>query len=358
MSSSTFTQRWTSANDLTTNSNNNRPFNPFFLQTQPESVLFSNSNTFTFTLRPSQSLASVAEVPLPPPSQLSANRPSSSRVADIIHRFESHSVSSMNNIHTKVSPPTRSAFTKQWEETRKNEDPSPRISSIAVIDTSSSFVPLTSKKNNKPQPIIVYERITNHDRPYKSLSSPPPSPLTKTFAEPTSISQQNIESDTDSAVHTMPTVISTEANDSTTLSRSSTSETTDSTCSSSSIPPPTPHFALPTIASAQKQRENISNSAYFKRTCSPPPSPTPVTTFTRTGRPISSVLNEDIEPSPLSTRFSSSEINLADQYRRLSFSDAVRSDSTLSQHPPTQILTIDTNLPLRYKRDSLIRLYG
>jgi hypothetical protein len=70
----------------------------------------------------------------------------------------------------------------------------------------------------------------------------------------------------------MAAAINTDTNDSATLSRSS---TTDSTCSSlsSSTFPPTPHFTLPTISSTQKQRDSNSNSTSFKRTNFPPPPP-------------------------------------------------------------------------------------
>jgi hypothetical protein len=349
MSSSTFTQRWTSVNDLTTNSNNNNQLASFFLQSSSPSI----PNTFTFTIRPSQSLVSLVEPspsppPLPPrPSE--KPKPSASRVADIIHRFESHNVSSMNSNHSKVSPPTRSVFTKQWEENPPIESPANRT-------------PLNFKKINRPQPIIVYERITNHDRPLKSASTPPPvspkSPLVKTWLQNKAISQQNVESDTDSAIHTMAAVINTDTNDSATLSRSSTADSTSSSSSSSSVSPSTPHFALPTIASTQKQRDLTSNSTSFKRTCSPPP-PT-VTTFTRTISSTPSTRNEDLEPahtSSLTTRFCSSEANLADQYRRLSSPDGTRSEINLSQKSATAAL-INPNLPLKYKIDSFIRLYG
>ena len=356
MSSSTFTQRWTSVNDLTTNSNNNNQLTSFFLQSSSTS---SDSNTFTFTLRPSQSLVTLVEVPpqpqpqpppRPPPLSRSSEKrkPSSSRVADIINRFESNNVSSMNNNPSKIPPAIRSVFTKQWEEN-------------TPVESSSNRIPLNFKKINKPQPIIIYERITNHDRPLKSVPTPPPvspkSPLVKTWLQNKAISQQNVESDTDSAIHTMAAVINTDTNDSATLSRSSTA---DSTCSSSSssISPPTPHFALPTIASTQKQRDITSNSTSFKRTCSPPP-PT-VTTFTRTNSLTPATHNENLESvhsSSLSTRFCTSEVNLSDQYRRISSPDGTRSEINLSQNSAAQVL-INTNRPLKYKIDSFIRLYG
>ncbi len=353
MSSSTFTQRWTSVNDLTTNSNNNNQLTSFFLQS---SSTPSDSNTFTFTLRPSQSLVTLVEVPPqpqppprpPPPSRSSEKtKPSSSRVADIIHRFESNNVSSMNSNPNKIPPAIRSVFTKQWEEN-------------TPVESSSNRIPLNFKKINKPQPIIIYERITNHDRALKSVPTPPPvspkSPLVKTWLQNKAISQQNVESDTDSAIHTMAAVINTDTNDSATLSRSSTA---DSTCSSSSssISPPTPHFALPTIASTQKQRDITSNST-FKRTCSPPP-PT-VTTFTRTNSLTPATHNENLESvhsSSLTTRFCTSEVNLSDQYRRISSPDGTRSEINLSQNSAAQVL-INTNRPLKYKIDSFIRLYG
>ena len=110
-----------------------------------------------------------------------------------------------------------------------------------------------------------------------------------------------------------------------TLSRSSTTETTDSICSSSSSPPP--RFARPTIASTQKQRQTPSNILSFKRTNSPP-----ITTFTRIHPSSLSSINEDheqINPILEKTCF------LPENSRRK-----------------------NSNLPLRYKRDSYIRLYG
>jgi hypothetical protein len=262
----------------------------------------------------------------------------------------------MNNTN-KISSPIRSVFTKQWED-----NSSPRVT---ILENSSTHIPSNLKKDNKPKPIIIYERLTNHDRPYKSLSTPPPvspkSPLAKTWLQTKITSQQNIESDTDSAIHTMAVVNNNTNNDSVTLSRSSTA---DSTCSSSSISPPTPHFALPTIASTQKQRDLTTNSSSFKRTCSPPPPPLPtspsppppssVSTFTR---PIPSSTNNENFESSLPIRFCASEINLVDQYHRLTSPDVSRSDTDLSQNSSTQT-SINTNLPLRYKRESFYRLYG
>jgi hypothetical protein len=345
-------------NDLTTNSNNNQQLTSFYLQSSP-----TDSNTFTFTLRPSQSLVSLVEPlssPLPspppiPPRPSEQTKPYPSRVADIIHRFESHNKSSMNNNNNnqkRISPPTRSVFTKQWEEN------SSRIGPIVVVETPSTNLLLNSKKNtNKPKPIIIVERITNHDRPPKSLSTPPPvspkSPLAKICLQNRITSQQNVESDTDSAIHTMAVVVNNDMNNSVTLSRSNTTDSTCSSSSSSSVPPPTPHFALPTIASTQKQRDLTTNSTTFKRTCSPPRSS--VSTFTRPTPSTSSTNNENFDSS-LSPRFCASEINLVDQYRRLSSPDVSRSDTNLTQNSPTKIW--NTNLPLKYKRDSFLRLYG
>jgi len=91
----------------------------------------------------------------------------------------------------------------------------------------------------------------------------------------------------------------------------------------------------------------LSNSVSFKRTSSPPSS---IIKFTRAVPPIlSSIIplcsiNEDFEQqtqsSTLTNCFSSSEINFIE---RLSNSERILPN---------------TNLPLRYKRDSFIRLYG
>ena len=59
-----------------------------------------------------------------------------------------------------------------------------------------------------------------------------------------------------------------------------------------------------------------------------------------------------------SPRFSASEVNLADQYRRMSTSDVIHSDTNLSTTSSKDQQLINTNLPLRYKRDSFLRLYG
>jgi hypothetical protein len=371
MSSSTFTQRWTSANDLTTttNSNNNKQSTPFFLRPQFAPPPPPSSSSSSSILRPSQSLISLVEpssIPLKSRCPSSKNRLLPSRVANIIHQFESQTTLTMNN-STKVSSPIRSVFVKQWENTRINGN-SPRTTPVLVVETSSP-IPFTSKItsfNHKPQPVIICETVTNHNRPTPPPVSPK-SPLTKTWSQVKLMYQkqtQHIESDTDSAIHTMVTETN---NDSTTLSRSSTSATTDSTCSSScsssSNPSSPPRFARPTIASTQKQRQFISNSISFKRTNSPP-SPS-VTTFTRAVPltpssviPLCSI-NEDLEQQQtLTTCFCSSEINLIDQYHRLSTPELILSNTTLSQTSITDRITINTNLPLKYKRDSLIRLYG
>ncbi len=150
MSSSTFTQRWTSVNDLATNSNNNNQLNSFFLQLSSLSSSTSpNSNIFTLTLRPSQSLITLVEQPSPPrlPQYLRASEKfksaPSSRVANIINRFESNIVSPMNNNPSKIFLPTHRVFTKQWEQN-------------SLVESSSNRTPLNFKKSNKPQPIIIY----------------------------------------------------------------------------------------------------------------------------------------------------------------------------------------------------------
>jgi hypothetical protein len=152
----------------------------------------------------------------------------------------------------------------------------------------------------------------------------------------------------------MSAVINNDMNDSTVLSRSN---TTDSTCSSSSssVSSSMPHFALPTIASTQKQRDLTTNSTTFKRICSPSPPPPPVTTFTRQISSTTSEPKENFE-SLLPIRSCASGINLVDQSRRLSSPDVSRSDTNLSRNSTAQVL-INTNLPLTYKRDFFLRLY-
>ena len=281
MSSSTFIQRWTSVNDLTTtttttktNSKNNKQSTPFFLRPQLAPPPPPPSSSLS-TLRPSQSLISLIDSSSSSSKircQSTKNTFISPRIAKIIDQFESQTISLMNN-----SSPIRSIFVKQWEGTK-----SPRNTPIVIVETSSP-IPFHRKK---PQPIIICERITNHNRPISS-------PIIKTWSQLKIPSQQQQILDQHSE----------------TLSRSSTSGTTDSTCSTSSssslsnISSP-PRFARPTIASTQKQRQFLSHSLSFKRSSSPPSS---ITTFTRAIPPIFSSIvplcsiNEDLEqqiPTP------------------------------------------------------------
>ncbi|UJR07658.1 hypothetical protein I4U23_011945 [Adineta vaga] len=101
----------------------------------------------------------------------------------------------------------------------------------------------------------------------------------------------------------------------------------------------------------QKQRDNTSNATCFKRTSSPP-SPT-IATFTR-AIPSTSTTSNETRPQSHSFSIPSSEENLTNQNNRLSSS---------ANTSPTEILSIaqiiiNTNLPLKYKRDSFLRLYG
>ncbi|CAF4654409.1 unnamed protein product, partial [Rotaria socialis] len=269
-------------------------------------------------------------------------------------------------------------FIKQWEGSKTNENSS-RTPPIVVVETASpkTFRPKKNNNTNKPQPIIICEKITNHNRP----TPPPASPkntFTKTGSQLKQVSQhqhqqqktEHIESNTDCAMHRIVSVINNGNNESVTLSRSSTSATTDSTCSSScsssSNTPSPPGFARPTIASTQKQRQFISNVTSFKRANSPFP---PITTFTRTipSVPLTILplcpINEDLEQqqpqaSILKNRFCSADVILVDQYCQLSNTDIILSETSVSQSSITEIIAINTNLPLKYKRDSLIRLYG
>lgn len=362
MSSSTFTQRWTSVNDLTTNSNNNKNLASFFLQPS----LLSDSNNITVTSRPSQSLISlVKQVSLPsadpstpsspppiPPRPSEQTKRISPRVANIIHQFESQSILTVNNQPMKVSLPARSLFTRIPERNCFQHSP--------VVDTPSKPIPLNCKKHSKPQPIIVYERITQHEKVHKfEFTSPPMSPknsVEHSKLQNKIIFQQNVESDTDSAIHTMAAVINPDKIYSATISRSS---TTDSTCSSlsSSESSSIPHFPIPKTASTQNQYDITPNSTCYERTSSPPSS---VTSLDHTISSATSIIHEDLrssEPLSFATRFSLSEINLAGQYHRLSSPDVVQSDTNLSENSMKQSST-NTNMPLRYKRDSFIRLYG
>ena len=276
MSSSTYTQRWTSVNDLTTN--NHQQITSFFLQS-------TDPNTFTITLRPSQSLASLIDPvppPIPPRPSEQSKRGSPSRVADMVHRFESN------------------GFSKPLEDPSSSS----RMSPIVIVERTHR-TPNSSKDIPKRQPIIVCERITNHDRSQKSFSIPsqipPPAKICRQI--PLATSPQYVDSDTDSAIQTMPVLINKNMNDSIASSRSN---TTDSNCSSSS-----------SSSSSEKQSDSPSGTDF--------PRPIP------------------------SSRLCTSEINLVDQYRRLSSPDVSRSETNLSHNP---------NLPLKYKRESYCRLYG
>lgn len=386
MSSSTFIQRWTSVNDLTTtSSHNNKQSTVFFLRPKPVPSISSSLSA----LQLSQSSISITEstpIHLEIQCQLFENRAISSKVANIIRQFESQAASSMNK-HTKVSSPIRSVFVKQWDDTRTSGD-SRRTPPIVVVEASSPKI-FTSKRNNnnnnednnnnnnnnKPQPIIICEKITNHSR----TTPPPVSPktsFTKAWSQLKKMSKQqqhveHIESDTDCSIHRMVALINNENHESTTLSRSSTSATTDSTCSSScsssSSAPSPPSFARPTIASAQKQRQFTTNTTSFKRASSPFSS---ISTFTRTTPPTRLAMvplcsiNEDFEQqqqtqtSTFTDRVGLSDSSLGDQYHQLVNSDIILSETSFPQKPITENITINTNLPLKYKRDSLIRLYG
>ncbi|CAF4099273.1 unnamed protein product [Rotaria magnacalcarata] len=234
MSSSAFTQqRWTSVNDLTMKDNNNKNMTSFFLQAS----LLSDSNTFTFTSRPSQSLVSLVKPSSSSASSSSSSpspsscfrdngrseqtKPISSRVANIIHQFEAHSLSSMNHKPNKVSPPTRISVKKP------SEGNSPRNSPVVIaadVETSSTCIPFNSKKANKPQPIIVYETVAHNDRSYNPESNSPviipDNSSRKIYSQNLTMSQQKIESDTDSAIHTMPAIMKNYMNYSTAISRS------------------------------------------------------------------------------------------------------------------------------------------
>ncbi|CAF3524886.1 unnamed protein product [Rotaria socialis] len=370
MSSSTFTQqRWTSVDDLTTKDNNNKNMTSFFLQAS----LLSDSNTFTFTSRPSQSLVSLVK-----PSSSSSSSPSpssgfhdngrseqtkpiSSRVANIIHQFEAHSLSSMNHKPSKLSPPARISVKKLFEGNSSQNSP---VVIAADVETSSTCIPFNSKKANKPQPIIVYETVAHNDRSHNPESNSPvitpDNSSRKISSQNLTMSQQNIESDTDSAIHTMPAVMKNDTNYSATISRSS---TTDSTCSSLSLSDSSsrPHFDLSTSFSAKKQHDLDLNLRYSQQGCSLSPSPARRTTFTKI---IPSAVtyedNENLQSSKLhslTTRFCSSELNIADQYRQFLSSDTIQSDLNLSENS-TKKFFVNTNFPLKYKRDSFIRLYG
>lgn len=143
MSSSPYsTSRWTSDNDL---SCSNVPLTTFYLQS--ESICSSHSTSMT--MRPSQSLISLIDPsppPIPPRPKKNPTETRSTRVADIIHRFE-----------TRIVP-------------------------------NKSSSPIELKKSSKPQPIIVYERIPMEIKSNESPPSPSPSNTSTISADSTSCS--------------------------------------------------------------------------------------------------------------------------------------------------------------------------
>ena len=169
-SSPTFTPRWTSVNDLTTDhhhhhhhhhQNKIQPISTFFLQSQSTSSTCIDPQTLTLTMRPSQSLISLIEPPPSPPPPVpprpkrfpsqtttestklsSENRPlSSSRVADIIHRFESQNTATMNKNHMKVPTPRAILIRERDGQSQ----------SCSPVSGENPIMTLPLKK--KPQPI-------------------------------------------------------------------------------------------------------------------------------------------------------------------------------------------------------------
>ena len=419
MSSSTFSQRWTSVNDSkTTNGNEKNGLSSFFLRLEPVRFVVALCDPYGIHSRSCQSLISLIESSSTLAPSSSAACPfsdhchSSSRVAHIVHQFESQFHPSMSNNVRKVSSPIRSVFAKQWENSRHHGF-SPRFAPILVVESPSALsltspvatTTTTTTRTSRPQPIIICERITNHNRSCKSSAHSaaliPASSLTKTRPvlevsphQERDSHQVNVDqaaSVANSPVHMLIGVKSDVLEDLSRLSRSSTGATNDSTCSShsssssSSSPSSTqspPRFARPTIASTQKQRDMLCNLTAFKRSSSPPPCPS-VTTFTRVissfsapslppsspslppasfRRALSSI-NEDLEQHAqffsIPTVLYSSDTSPADPYCRLSVEDVCRLEPRLAEDRlTTELLNIDTNRPLKYKRDSLIRLYG
>jgi len=328
MSSSTFIQRWTSVNDLTTtttkrtNSNNNKQSTPFFLRPQfapPPPPLPSSSFSSSSPLR-ATSLSSILRS-----SQTSLPVLCHSQFEHFIQHIQSQTQFIMSNT-TKMSSPIQSVFIKQWETNGKNVN-SPRSSPIVVFENSSSSCssPLVfnSKKVRKGQPIIICERINNHNR---SIASPinSKSPLIKTWSQLKILSQQQtIDNETNSTNQTVISIIKNDSN----------------RPSSPSLSCRAPRFARPTIASTQKRRQQIlSNLNSFKRHSSPPSS---ISTFTRR--------------TPSTNSSSTSPLcSINEDLQQQTQSETIHLDSNRF-HNSTMI---NYNLPLRYKRESFLRRYG
>ena len=259
----------------------------------------------------------------------------------------------MNHQPRKVSSPIRSVFVKQWERTEKHEHSSP--SSPIVLVQCSAPISFAWKDNHNKEKIRA-TLVSKQKNRCNGTTTSTDSSLTKTSQLISQRKQQeirNIDGLTENSV--LPT---THINsDWTTLSRSNTSRTIDSTCSSTSNLSSPPRFARPTIASIQKQRQFLPNSTPFKRINS---LSRPITTFTRTFSsvrssvlPLSSI-KEDLEQQQQQTQTSkltnysySSNLNLVDH---LSTSETTNCS--------IETVIVNRNLPLKYKRDSLIRLYG
>ena len=254
MSSSMFTGRWTSVNDLTRQNHVEKPLGSFYLQSEvistPPIVLSSAS-----TIRPSKSLLSLVEpptaaTPLPPPipprtfrrlplpieeSKVPSDvRLPSSRVASIIHRFESGDNASMNHPNDKmVSPPTR------------------LLPRGPVEIHPCKLIPFDSKQLPKTSPIIIYERRVDEDRL-------PSSPLNPSIEIPS-----RIEIASDQAKPHFETIIH-QINISPTVSHSIRSSVTTTDFTSSSSRPIPDALSMETIHSTQSQRTSLC------RSCSPP----------------------------------------------------------------------------------------
>ena len=367
MSSSIFTGRWTSVNDLTRPSHAEKPLGSFYLQSQAISTPSTSSDlSIASTIRPSKSLLSLVEAPsvaapapaappVPPrtfrpralpieeskvPSEV---RLPSSRVASIIHRFESGDNSSMNNRnHPMASPPTRIHLKEHSRSpTHQSENGSAHLPRSLADTRPSTCIPCDSKQIPKASPIIIYERIVDDDRSQKIQPVEIPSRIETQGVQ----ARPNVETTTN-RMNTSPT-----------LSHSTSSDLTTTGSCSPPIPVPLP---VETVHSGEKQRDSLSQRNSLCRSCSPPLTPSASIVRSISSTPSEFTVNLERGPpsSTLTNRFCSSEMNLVDQYRRLMSSEGVRSETNLCQNSSKVMSMINTDLPLKYKRESLLRLHG
>lgn len=253
-------------------------------------------------------------------------------------------MSSISNKQNKVSPLTRDMVNKTLEEEFYQKSHS--------INTFSTCIPSDSTITFKPQPIIIYERIFHHNKSNefesKSLVGNKNTSSTNICVENLTKTESTIQNDTDSDMHEVSNVIGNDSIDTIKTSPSNTSKSSGwsfslSDCSRNL------HSDFNAKIPTENQHGLEICSKYFQRSTSLSP-PAETNSKDNDNRYIPQLHS-------LTAKFSSSNVNIADQYRQLLSSNSIQSDSNLSLCS-TKKTHINTNLPLRYKRESLIKLYG